>query len=95
MGIAALRDLDPSYFALVMGTGIVSRAMRLDGAVALSDVLLAVGLTVFVLMSGAYALRLAVSWLVTLGRYEAWVALAAWAAVVAAMAAAALRHGRR
>jgi tellurite resistance protein TehA-like permease len=60
MRIAALRDLDPSYFALVMGTGIVSRAMRLDGAVALSDVLLAIGLTVFVLMSGAYALRLAV-----------------------------------
>lgn len=53
-----VRDLHPSYFALVMATGIVSRAMRLDGAVALSDVLLAVALTAFVVMSAAYALRL-------------------------------------
>jgi hypothetical protein len=29
-----------------------------------------------------------VSWLVTLGRYEAWLALAAWVAVAVAMAAA-------
>jgi tellurite resistance protein TehA-like permease len=54
-----VRDLDPSYFALVMATGIVSRAMRLDGAVALSNVLLAAALAAFVVMSGAYALRLA------------------------------------
>jgi len=53
-----VRDLEPSYFALVMATGIVSRAMRLDGAVALSDVLLAIALAVFVVMSGVYALRL-------------------------------------
>ncbi|HEX7159804.1 MAG TPA: tellurite resistance/C4-dicarboxylate transporter family protein [Trebonia sp.] len=53
-----MRDLDPSYFALVMATGIVSRAMRLDGAVALSDALLVVALAVFVVMSGVYAMRL-------------------------------------
>jgi tellurite resistance protein TehA-like permease len=55
---AALRDLDPSYFALVMATGIVSRAMKLDGAAALSDALLGIGLAVFVVMSAAYGLRL-------------------------------------
>lgn len=53
-----LRDLDPSYFALVMGTGIISRAMRLEGAAVLSDALLAAGLAAFVVMSGAYVLRL-------------------------------------
>ncbi len=37
---------------------------------------------------------LGVSWLVTLGRYEGWLALAAWAAVAGAMAAAVLRLGR-
>ena len=37
-----VRDLDPSYFALVMATGIVSRAMRLNGTLVLSDALLAV-----------------------------------------------------
>lgn len=149
-----------------MGTGIVSRAMRLNGAVVLSEALLAAGLAAFGVMSGAYALRLAlyrreftadardprrafgfftfgaaagvlaaplaaagnaaaadvryepalwaavfpvgmygvasrelgdvlhVSWLVTLGRYEAWVALAAWTAVAAAMAAAAMGSPR-
>ena len=54
-----LRDLDPSYFALVMATGIVSRAMKLDGATMLSGALLAFGLVIFVVMCGAYALRLA------------------------------------
>ena len=33
-----------------------------------------------------------VSWLVTLGRYEAWLALASWVAVVVAMAIAASRQ---
>jgi hypothetical protein len=33
-----------------------------------------------------------VSWLVTLGRYGAWVALATWTAVAAAMAASALHR---
>lgn len=54
-----LRDLDPSYFALVMATGIASRAMKLDGATMLSDALLALDLVIFVVMCGAYALRLA------------------------------------
>jgi tellurite resistance protein TehA-like permease len=34
---------------------------------------------------------LKVSWLVTLGRYEAWLALAVWVVVAVAMAAALLR----
>jgi tellurite resistance protein TehA-like permease len=55
----AVRDLDPSYFALVMAAGTVARAMRLGGAPVLSDALLAVALVVFVVMSAAYALRLA------------------------------------
>lgn len=33
---AAIRDLNPGYFALVMTTGIVSRAMSLGGASRLS-----------------------------------------------------------
>ena len=36
----AIRDLNPGYFALVMATGIVSQAMRLDGARSLSGFLL-------------------------------------------------------
>lgn len=55
-----LRDLDPSYFALVMATGIVSRAMQLDDATVLSDALLAVALAAFVVLLAAYALRFAV-----------------------------------
>lgn len=116
----AIRELNPSYFALVMATGIVARATRLDDALALSDALLAIALLAFVVMSGAYALRLA--WYhrefaadardprrafgfftfgaaagvlaapLALGRYEAWLALAAWAVVAAAMAVAALRR---
>jgi len=42
--------------------------------------------------SRALGAVLRVSWLVTLGRYEAWLALAAWVAVVTAMATAALRQ---
>lgn len=55
-----LRDLDPSYFALVMATGIVSRAMQLDDATVLSDALLAVAIAAFVVLLAAYALRLAI-----------------------------------
>jgi len=33
---AGIRDLNPGYFALVMATGIVSQATRLDGAARLS-----------------------------------------------------------
>lgn len=54
----AVRDLDPGYFALVMATGIVSRAMRLDGAVALSDALFVAGLVAFAVLIAAYAIRL-------------------------------------
>lgn len=36
---AAIRDLNPGYFALVMATGMVSKAMRLDGAARLSSLL--------------------------------------------------------
>jgi hypothetical protein len=42
---------------------------------------------------GAGALR--VSWLVTLGRYEAWLALAVWAVVAAALAGQAARRAAR
>lgn len=55
----AIRELNPSYFALVMATGIVARATRLDDALMLSDALLATALLAFLVMSGAYALRLA------------------------------------
>ena len=37
----AIRVLNPGYFALVMATGIVSKAMRLDGALSLPGFLLA------------------------------------------------------
>jgi hypothetical protein len=40
-GAAAIRTLDPGYFALVMATGIVSRAVAADGAPRLSGILLA------------------------------------------------------
>ena len=53
-----LRELDPSYFALVMATGIVSRAMQLDSMTVLADALLAVAIAAFVVMCAAYALRL-------------------------------------
>lgn len=45
--------------------------------------------------SRALGAALGVPWLVTLGRAEAWPALAAWALVVLAWPAAALRHLRR
>lgn len=56
---AWLRDLDPACFALVMATGIVSRAMRLDGADVLSAALLVVGVAAFVVLTVAYAWRFA------------------------------------
>jgi len=48
---AAVRDLDPGVFALVMATCIVSRAMQLDGAARLSGILLAAGIAAFVLLA--------------------------------------------
>ncbi len=146
-----------------MATGIASRAVALDGATILADVLLAVAAAAITVLAGAQIMRLPadpltavarpvvaglsvvawafgtwlipplvavgiwrhlirrvrlryepglwsivfplgmygvasrglgmaahVSWLVTLGRYEGWVALAAWAGVAAGMAASLL-----
>ena len=56
---AAIRDLNSGYFALVMATGIVSKAMRLDGAARLSGLLLGAGIVAYVLLAVAYAWRLA------------------------------------
>ena len=58
---AAGRDpeLNPGYFALVMATGIVSQAMRLDGAAALSGFLLGAGIVAYVVLLIGYAWRLA------------------------------------
>src|SRR5262249_1706096 len=53
-----IRDLNPGYFALVMATGIVSKAMRLDGADALSGALLGATIVAYVLLAAAYAWRL-------------------------------------
>ena len=56
---AAIRSLNPGYFALVMATGIVSRAMSLEGASRLSGFLLGAGIVAYVLLVAAYAWRLA------------------------------------
>ena len=53
-----IRDLNPGYFALVMATGIVSKAMRLDGADALSGALLVATIVAYFLLAAAYAWRL-------------------------------------
>lgn len=55
---AAIRNLNPGYFALVMATGIVSRAMSLDGASRLSGFLLGAGIVAYVLLVAAYTWRL-------------------------------------
>jgi hypothetical protein len=39
-----IRSLNPGYFALVMATGIVSKAMALEGAATLSGFLLGLGI---------------------------------------------------
>ncbi|HEY7145078.1 MAG TPA: tellurite resistance/C4-dicarboxylate transporter family protein [Streptosporangiaceae bacterium] len=54
----AVRDLDPGYFALVMATGIVSQAVRLDGAAGLSGILLGVTIAAYLLLAAAYGWRL-------------------------------------
>ena len=54
-----VRDLNPGYFALVMATGIVSKAVLLDDAATLSGALLGAGLVAYVLLVAAYAWRLA------------------------------------
>lgn len=54
-----VRDLNPGYFALVMATGIVSKALLLDDAATLSGALLGAGLVAYVLLAAAYGWRLA------------------------------------
>lgn len=56
---AAVRNTDPGYFALVMATCIVSRAMQLDGADRLSGILLGAGIVAYLLLAAVYAARLA------------------------------------
>jgi tellurite resistance protein TehA-like permease len=56
---AGLRELNPGYFALVMATGIVSRAAFLDRATLLAAVLLAAAAAAYVLLVAAYAWRFA------------------------------------
>jgi tellurite resistance protein TehA-like permease len=56
---AAIRDLNPGYFALVMTTRIVSRAMSLDGASRLSGFLLRTGIVACVLLVAACTWRFA------------------------------------
>jgi tellurite resistance protein TehA-like permease len=56
---AAVRDADPGCFAVVMATGIVSQAMRLDGAALASAILLGVAIAAYVLLAAGYAWRLA------------------------------------
>jgi hypothetical protein len=56
---AVIRDLNPGYFALVMTTGIVSRAMSLDGASRLPGFLLRTGIVACVLLAAAYTWRFA------------------------------------
>jgi tellurite resistance protein TehA-like permease len=57
--LAGIRDLNPGYLALVMATGIVSQAMRLEGAATLSGALLGAGIVAYVLLVIAYGWRLA------------------------------------
>lgn len=56
---ATVRDTDPGYFAVVMATGIISQAMRLDGAALLSAILVWVAIVAYVVLAVAYAWRLA------------------------------------
>ncbi len=57
---AAVRDADPGYFAVVMATGIMSRAVQLDGVDWLSGILLGAAIAAFALLAVVYAWRLAV-----------------------------------
>ena len=55
---SGVRSLNPGYLALVMATGIVSKAMDLEGATGLSAVLLVIGIVAYVLLAAAYLWRL-------------------------------------
>jgi tellurite resistance protein TehA-like permease len=56
---ASARHLDPGSFAVVMATGIVSQAMRMDGASLLSAALLAVAAAAYLVLAAATVWRLA------------------------------------
>ena len=56
---AGIRDLNPGYFALVMATGIVSRALRSDGSARLSAILLVLTIVFYAILVVAYGWRLA------------------------------------
>jgi tellurite resistance protein TehA-like permease len=55
----AIRTLNPGYFALVMATGIVSRAVRSDGSARLSGILLGLTIACYAVLVVAYGWRLA------------------------------------
>jgi tellurite resistance protein TehA-like permease len=55
---SGIRDLNPGYFAVVMATGIVSRAMKLDGWAYLSGLLLVLTVIAYVTLVAAYGWRL-------------------------------------
>ena len=54
-----IRDLSPGYYALVMATGIVSKAMCLDSSATLSGALLGAAIVAYVVLVVAYTWRLA------------------------------------
>jgi tellurite resistance protein TehA-like permease len=56
---AGIRDLNPGYFAIVMATGIVSRAVGADGSARLSGILLGLTIACYALLVVAYGWRLA------------------------------------
>jgi tellurite resistance protein TehA-like permease len=54
-----VRDLNPGYFGLVMATGIVSQAMKLDGATRLSGIMLGIAILAYLALAVLYVWRLA------------------------------------
>jgi tellurite resistance protein TehA-like permease len=56
---SVVRDLDPGYFGLVMATGIVSQAMKLDGAARLSGIMLGIAILAYLTLAVMYLWRLA------------------------------------
>jgi tellurite resistance protein TehA-like permease len=56
----AIRNADPGYFAVVMATGIMSRAIQLDGIAWLSGILLGTAIVTCALLAVVYLWRLTV-----------------------------------
>lgn len=56
---SVVRDLDPGYFGLVMATGIVSQAMKLDGATRPSGIMLGIAILAYLALAVMYVCRLA------------------------------------